>query len=137
MIVFQFRIRLQVWGVFHDICQMWQVFSKCPRLKRSTSEVQSSVESMISPSDSTISSIFDNVVRVEKRRSFLIGNWSERSPDEFIADKNTDSFRARASTDGTIPSRPRSHYPLRAVPNPVNFDRRMSISQQGAKNASY
>lgn len=131
-----FRIHLQVWGVFHDICQMWQVFSKCPRLKRSTSEVQSSAESMTSPSDSTISSIFDSTMRVEKRRSFLIGNWSERSPDEFIEGKNTDSFRARASTDGTIPSRPRSHYPLHKNANPVNFDRRMSISQQG-KNASY
>lgn len=115
---------------------MWQVFSRCPRLKRSTSEVQSSAESMISPSDSSICSIFENTMRVEKRRSFLIGNWSERSPDEFVESKNSDSFRARASTDGTLPSRPRSHYPLRVVPNPVNFDRRMSISQQG-KNASY
>lgn len=91
---------------------------------------------MISPSDSSICSIFENTMRVEKRRSFLIGNWSERSPDEFVEGKNTDSFRARASTDGTIPSRPRLNYPLRVVPNPVNFDRRMSISQQG-KNASY
>lgn len=129
---------VQVWGVFHDICQMWQVFSKCPKLKRSTSEVQSSAESMVSP-DSTVCSIFDNTMRVEKRRSFLIGNWSERSPDECDdGNKKQDSFRARASTDGTILSRPKFHYPLRVVPNFVerHNDRRMSISQQG-KNASY
>lgn len=114
---------------------MWQVFSKFPKLKRSTSEVQSSAESMISP-DSTVCSIFESTMRVEKRRSFLIGNWSERSPDD-CDDKKQDSFRARASTDGTILSRPRLHY-VRVAPSSIegHSNRRMSISQQG-KNASY
>lgn len=128
---------------------MWQVFSKCPKLKRSTSEVQTSAESIVSP-ESTICSIFDNTMRVEKRRSFLIGNWTERSPDECDEGKGHDShsngktdgitpFRERASTDGTIFSRPRRwHYPARVsvVSHPSRIERRMSISMRGS-NASY
>lgn len=142
----------QVWGVFHDICQMWHVFSKCPKLKRSTSEVQSSAESIVSP-ESTICSIFDSAMRVEKRRSFLIGNWTnERSPDEPDDGKNHDQnsntkndvvsappFRERASTDGTIFSRPRRwYYPPRVsvASHPARIERRMSISMRGS-NASY
>lgn len=92
---------------------------------------------MISP-DSTVCSIFESTMRVEKRRSFLIGNYaSQRSPDECDDGKKQDSFRARASTDGTILSRPRFHY-VRVAPSSVegHNNRRMSISQQG-KNASY
>lgn len=129
---------------------MWHVFSKCPKLKRSTSEVQRSAESIVSP-ESTICSIFDSTMRVEKRRSFLIGNWTERSPDESDEGKNPDSnsncksdvvsapFRERASTDGTIFSRPRRwHYPARVsvVSHPSRIERRMSISMRGS-NASY
>lgn len=147
MINFSFE---QVWGVFHDICQMWHVFSKCPKLKRSTSEVQSSAESIVSP-ESTICSIFDSAMRVEKRRSFLIGNWMERSPDESDEGKNHDQnsnsksdvasapFRERASTDGTIFSRPRRWYYLprvSVVSHPSRIERRMSISMRGS-NASY
>lgn len=122
---------------------MMRVFSKCPKLKRSTSEVQSSAESIVSP-ESTVCSIFDNTMRVEKRRSFLIG-WTERSPDECDEGKNHDSnsngvvpFRERASTDGTIFSRPRRwHYPTRVSSNVVaRIERRMSISMRGS-NASY
>lgn len=142
----------QVWGVFHDICQMWQVFSKCPKLKRSTSEVQASAESIVSP-ESSICSIFDNsAMRAEKRRSFLIGHWTEQSPDEYDGEKSPDPnsnnkndmalapFRARASTDGaTIFSRPRLwHCPARVslVSQPARIERRMSISMRGS-NASY
>ncbi|XP_031623883.1 ras-related and estrogen-regulated growth inhibitor-like protein [Contarinia nasturtii] len=143
----------QVWDVFHDISQFWQVFSKCPKLKRSTSEVhQSSAESIVSP-ESTICSIFDNMMRVEKRRSFLIGSWTERSPDEYDEGKSHEAnsngkndinvsapFRERASTDGTIFSRPRRwHYPARVsvVSNSqARIERRMSISMRGS-NASY
>lgn len=126
---------------------MWQVFSKCPKLKRSTSEVQTSAESIVSP-ESTICSIFDNTMRVEKRRSFLIGNWTERSPDENDEGKGHNNgkndvvsapFRERASTDGTIFSRPRRwHYPARVsvVSHPARIERRMSISMRGS-NASY
>lgn len=91
-------------------------------------------------------------MRVEKRRSFLIGSWTERSPDECDEGKSHESntngkndianapFRERASTDGTIFSRPRRwHYPARVsvVSNPQGrIERRMSISMRGS-NASY
>lgn len=89
-------------------------------------------------------------MRVEKRRSFLIGHWHERSPDECDETKNSDSngskndvvslpFRERASTDGTIFSRPRRwNYPSRVsvASHPVRNERRMSISMRGS-NASY
>lgn len=128
---------------------MWQVFSKCPKLKRSTSDVQTSSESVMSP-ESSICSIFDHHVRVEKRRSFLIGYWNERSPDECYETKHSDSngskcdvtnapFRERASTDGTIFSRPRRwHCPTRVsvLSRPPLNERRMSISMRGS-NASY
>lgn len=127
---------------------MWHYWTKCPKLKRSTSEIQSSAESIVSP-DTTICSIFDHTVRVEKRRSFLIGNWTERSPDECDEWKSHDSnsngktvapFRERASTDSTITSRPHrwlSHYPARVsvVSQPPRIERRKSIAMKG--NASY
>lgn len=150
-VFFLLHFNLKVWGVFHDVCQMWQVFSKCPKLKRSTSDVQTGSDVMLSP-ESTICSIFDSNMRVQNRRSFLIGNWNERSPDECEEiNKNSESsgsskndvvsvpFRERASTDGTIFSRPRRwHYPSRVsvVSHPARNERRMSISMRGS-NASY
>lgn len=83
---------------------------------------------------------------MEKRRSFLIGHtWNEQSPDECDEIKDSDSktngipFRGRASTDGTIFSRPkRWQYPPpgSVVSNPARVERRMSISMRGS-NASY
>lgn len=139
--------KFQVWGVFHHICQMWQVFSKCPKLRHSLSDAQRSSESITSPNSTS----YDHSTRVEKRRSFLIGYWSERSPDDNDDPKRADTpnggksdvangpFRERASTDGTIFSRPRRwHHPARVsvAANPPLTERRMSISMRGS-NASY
>lgn len=131
----------QVWSVFRDVCRFWRVFTKFPKLKRSTSDVQSGHDLILSPD--TICSLFDSSVRIEKRRSFLIGHtWNEQSPDETDELKDTDlqimkntkiPFRERASTDGTIFSRPNRWKP---VSHPARTDRRMSISMRGSK-ASY
>lgn len=137
--------------MFRDVCRFWRVFTKFPKLKRSTSDVQTGSELILSPD--SICSIFDGSLRIEKRRSFLIGHsWCERSPDETDEVKeNSESsessesktgknpFRERASTDGTIFSRPkRWHYPppVSVVSHPARSDRRMSISMRGS-NASY
>lgn len=123
---------------------MHQLFIKCPKLRHSLSDAQNSSENITSPS----SSISDHSGRVEKRRSFLIGYWSERSPDDADDAKHPDCnknevtngpFRERASTDGTIFSRPRRwHHPARVsvTTNPPLTERRMSISMRGS-NASY
>ncbi|KAJ4446608.1 hypothetical protein ANN_13305, partial [Periplaneta americana] len=37
----------QVWSVFRDVCRFWKVHSKCPKLKRSSSDLHS--EKLISP----------------------------------------------------------------------------------------
>lgn len=134
----------QVWSVFRDVCRFWRVFTKFPKLKRSTSDVQTGHDLILSPD--TICSLFDSSVRVGKRRSFLIGHtWNEQSPDETDELKDTElsmtkntiiPFRERASTDGTIFSRPnRWKYPA-PVTHPARTDRRMSISMRGSK-ASY
>lgn len=85
-------------------------------------------------------SIFD---RIEKRRSFFIGQWNERSPDDVDETKTTNGtktenvpFRERASTDGTIFSRPRRWPPRVVLSHPPPNDRRMSISLRGS-NGSY
>lgn len=139
-----FSFTHQVWSVFRDVCRFWRVFTKFPKLKRSTSDVQSGHDLILSPD--TICSLFDSSIRIEKRRSFLIGHtWNEQSPEEADELKDTDlsltkntkiPFRERASTDGTIFSRPnRWKYPA-PVSHPALTDRRMSISMRGSK-ASY
>lgn len=86
-------------------------------------------------------------MRIEKRRSFLIGHsWYEQSPEESDEQKEHETtkiskipFRERASTDGTIFSRPkRWKYPNpgSVTSHPARTDRRMSISMRGSK-ASY
>lgn len=132
--------------MFRDACRFWRVFTKFPKLKRSTSDVQSCSDHILSPD--SICSLFDSALRIEKRRSFLIGHsWNERSPDESDEQKEHDlttknskvPFRERASTDGTIFSRPkRWKYltPGSVVSHPARTDRRMSISMRGSK-ASY
>lgn len=136
----------QVWSVFRDVCRFWRVFTKFPKLKRSTSDVQTGHDLILSPD--TICSLFDSSVRIEKRRSFLIGHtWNEQSPDETdelkaidmtVAKNSKIPFRERASTDGTISSRPsRWKYPTPVShSHPARTDRRMSISMRGSK-ASY
>lgn len=94
---------------------------------------------MISPESTMHFSIFE---RIEKRRSFFIGQWNERSPDECDETKNSTNgktdvpFRERASTDGTIFSRPRRWPPRVVQSHPPTNDRRMSISLRGS-NGSY
>lgn len=139
--IYHFPLFHQVWSVFRDACRFWRVFTKFPKLKRSTSDVQSGHDLILSPD--TICSLFDSSVRIEKRRSFLIGHtWNEQSPDEADELRDTDlpmtkntkiPFRERASTDGTIFSRPNRWKP---VSHPARTDRRMSISMRGSK-ASY
>lgn len=140
----------QVWGVFRDVCRFWQIFNKLPKLKRSTSDVQSGFDCVISPD--SISYYFDGFLRSnEKRRSFLVlgGTCTKRSPDESDEQEDTAStssdskntietpFRERASTDGTIFSRPkRWQYPPPGSLQPKRVERRMSISLRGS-NASY
>lgn len=86
-------------------------------------------------------------MRIEKRRSFLIGHsWNEQSPEsdelkehETMTKNSKIPFRERASTDGTIFSRPkRWKYltPGSVTSHPARHDRRMSISMRGSK-ASY
>lgn len=133
-----------MWGVFRDVCRFWRVFTKFPKLKRSTSDIQTSSEIVLSPD--SICSLFDGSLRIEKRRSFLVGHaWNDRSPDENDETKDNDTkagklpFRERASTDGTIFSRPkRWHYPppSSSATHSARTERRMSISMRGS-NASY
>lgn len=140
----------QVCAVFRDVVRFYRVFAKYPKLRRSTSDVQSTSNIVLSPD--SICSMFDNFIRHEKRRSFLIGRspWPiESSPEETDGNNTTDAgcsksnevvpFRSRASTDGTIASRPkRWQYPPpgSVVTHPARVDRRMSISMRGS-NASY
>lgn len=141
---------LQVWAVFRDAVRFYRVFAKYPKLRRSTSDVQTASSIVLSPD--SICSMFDNFIRHEKRRSFLIGQspWTECSPDETGSGGKTQEsnntkngdivpFRGRASTDGTIAARPkRWQYPPpgSVVSHPARVDRRMSISMRGS-NASY
>lgn len=141
----------QVLAVFRDVYRFYRVSTKFPKLKRSSSDVQNGFYSSILSPDS-ICSLFDSAFRIEKRRSFLIGHvWNEPSPEENDEHrKENDSlettkngklpFRERASTDGTIFSRPkRWKYPTHGTSttsHQVCGQRRMSISMRGSK-ASY
>lgn len=134
--------------MFRDVCRFWRVFTKFPKLRRSTSDVQTGSELIVSPD--SVCSLFDSSLRIEKRRSFLLENpWNEQSPEENdetkvngLGENKSDEgvpFRGRASTDGTIFSRPKRwnfQTPGSVVSHPARLDRRMSISMRGS-NASY
>ncbi|CAD7079832.1 unnamed protein product [Hermetia illucens] len=141
----------QVWSVFRDVCRFWRVFNKFPKLKRSTSDVQNGSDFALSP-DSTCS-YYEPTPESETRRSFLIIGHSWREEDSntesgditgpnHTSDSKDDiehPFRNRASTDGTLLSRPRRwRYPPPgcAVTHSNRVERRMSISTRGS-NASY
>lgn len=34
-------VHVEVWAVFRDVCQFWKVHTKFPKLKRSSSDIQS------------------------------------------------------------------------------------------------
>lgn len=34
-------VHVKVWAVFRDVCQFWKVHTKFPKLKRSSSDIQS------------------------------------------------------------------------------------------------
>lgn len=79
-------------------------------------------------------SIFD---QIEKRRSFFISQCDEsKTTTNSSTDVTNTPFRERASTDGTIFSRPRRWSPRAILPHPTQNDRRMSISMRGS-NGSY
>ncbi|XP_075153938.1 ras-related and estrogen-regulated growth inhibitor isoform X2 [Haematobia irritans] len=139
----------QVQAVFRDVFRFWRVFSKIPKLKRSTSDVQND---SLSP-DSGCSFYDASSLANETRRSFLVigsacleENDHSESNDEIGSSSSNNChseletpFRSRASTDGTLLSRPRRwRYPPPGclLPHTNRVERRMSISTRGS-NASY
>ncbi|KAH8271025.1 hypothetical protein KR018_000580 [Drosophila ironensis] len=144
----------QVQNVFRDVFRFWRVFSKFPKLKRSTSDVANSADGVLTP-DSGSCSFYDASSLGGGRRSFLVigsacleessGDHTE-STDEIASSSLSSSrsdidapFRSRASTDGTLLSRPRRwRYPPPGclLPHTNRVERRMSISTRGS-NASY
>ncbi|XP_069963690.1 ras-related and estrogen-regulated growth inhibitor isoform X2 [Bactrocera oleae] len=142
----------QVQAVFRDVFRFWRVFSKFPKLKRSTSDVQNASDSALSP-DSGCSFYDPSSYNSETRRSFFINANTcleetdhTESTDELGSGSLCSSrcemdtpFRSRASTDGTLLSRPRRwRYPPPGclMPHTNRVERRMSISTRGS-NASY
>ncbi|EDW64722.1 ras-related and estrogen-regulated growth inhibitor [Drosophila virilis] len=145
----------QVQNVFRDVFRFWRVFSKFPKLKRSTSDVAHAADGILTP-DSGSCSFYDALPLGVARRSFLVigsacqeesgsGDHTESTDD--IASSSLGSsrsdidapFRNRASTDGTLLSRPRRwRYPPPGclMPHTNRVERRMSISTRGS-NASY
>ncbi|XP_017019611.1 ras-related and estrogen-regulated growth inhibitor-like protein [Drosophila kikkawai] len=143
----------QVQNVFRDVFRFWRVFTKFPKLKRSTSDV-ANTDGIITP-DSGSSSFYEASSLGAGRRSFLVigsacleessGDHTE-STDEITSSSLSSSrsdidapFRSRASTDGTLLSRPRRwRYPPPGclLPHTNRVERRMSISTRGS-NASY
>ncbi|EDV99218.1 ras-related and estrogen-regulated growth inhibitor [Drosophila grimshawi] len=144
----------QVQNVFRDVFRFWRVFSKFPKLKRSTSDVAHAADGNLTP-DSGSCSFYDSTPLGVARRSFLFigsacqeessGDHTESTDD--IASSSLDSsrsnidapFRNRASTDGTLLSRPRRWRfppPGCLMPHTNRVERRMSISTRGS-NASY
>ncbi|XP_053961576.1 ras-related and estrogen-regulated growth inhibitor-like protein isoform X2 [Anastrepha obliqua] len=141
----------QVQSVFRDVFRFWRVFSKFPKLKRSTSDVQNTSTSIQSPDSSC--SFYDSAALTNgtRRSFFIIGNACLKendhagSTDELGSDSLHSSridintpFRSRASTDGTLLSRPRRwRYPppgcLMTHTNRV--ERRMSISTRGSNGS--
>ncbi|XP_055682708.1 ras-related and estrogen-regulated growth inhibitor isoform X1 [Lutzomyia longipalpis] len=152
----------QVMAVFRDATRYWRVLSKSPKLKRSTSETASELAVSPDPLTPCLLPIDGAVtptattppVRSEKRMSMLFFGrlWAESSPDENdeLQTKESNSkengpFRERASTDGTLLSRPRRwRFPPPTTsgsgsltPHPRS-ERRMSISLRGSNtNSSY
>jgi len=143
----------QVQNVFRDVFRFWRVFSKFPKLKRSTSDV-ANTDGILTP-DSGSCSFYDASSLGVGRHSFLVigsacleesnGDHTE-STDEITSSSLSSSrsdidapFRSRASTDGTLLSRPRRwRYPPPGclLPHTNRVERRMSISTRGS-NASY
>lgn len=152
----------QVMAVFRDATRYWRVLSKSPKLKRSTSETASelvispdTLTPCLLPSDGTTTPTATTpTVKSEKRMSMLFFGrlWAESSPDENeeLQSQESDAkqngpFRERASTDGTLLSRPRRwRFPPPTTsgsgsltPHPRS-ERRMSISLRGSNtNSSY
>ncbi|XP_023726623.1 ras-related and estrogen-regulated growth inhibitor [Cryptotermes secundus] len=154
----------QVWSVFRDVCRFWQVHSKCPKLKRSSSDIHS--EQIVSPdstrfictsklttangtappngTQNTVSPVMMlgrrwTEVELEEEEEAEEGKASEPGSSESLP-----PFRGRASTDGHLLSRPRRwRYPPPAPSSQQQYqhagssraDRRMSISMRG-NNAS-
>ncbi|XP_035775810.1 uncharacterized protein LOC118457915 isoform X2 [Anopheles albimanus] len=143
----------QVNGVFRDACRFWRVLSRYPKLKRSTSDVHdlhSEVELILSPD--SVHPFCNCDLSHEKRQSIIILGrpWTEEEPDETDESESSccssqksdieEPFRGRASTDGTLLSRPRRwrFAPPGSLggPHVGRVERRMSISMRGS-NASY
>lgn len=142
-----------VHGVFRDVYRFWRVFNKFPKLKRSTSDVQNATDLVTSP-DSTNNCLFyepKSLNHIDTRRSFLIidpctqeHDKTDSTIDEMGSSSSCSSkseldppFRSRASTDGTLLSRPRRwRYPPPGCVHSNRVERRMSISTRGS-NASY
>ncbi|XP_052126099.1 ras-related and estrogen-regulated growth inhibitor-like protein [Frankliniella occidentalis] len=168
----------QVWSVFRDVCHFWKVHNKCPKLKRSSSDSRS--EPLVSPESSGIRSLCGSMngsstALINSRSNIsapfsTIGRrWTEVELDEedeseegvterkssagdseVSMESSLPPFRARASTDGHLLSRPRRwRYPPPSLSSQTYHggssssssggscaDRRMSISMRG-NNASY
>ncbi|XP_037960101.1 ras-related and estrogen-regulated growth inhibitor [Teleopsis dalmanni] len=140
----------QVQSVFRDVFRFWRVFSKFPKLKRSTSDVQNSTDFTLSP-DACCSYYDAASLGAEARRSFFVisnaclDERDHTESNDAIGSNNlcndivASPFRSRASTDGTLLSRPRRwRYPPPGclLPHTNRVERRMSISTRGS-NASY
>ncbi|XP_053692637.1 ras-related and estrogen-regulated growth inhibitor [Sabethes cyaneus] len=141
----------QVSGVFRDACRFWRVLNRYPKLKRSTSDVHdlhSEVELILSPE--SILPFCNCDLSHEKRRSIVVLGrpWTEEEPDETDESESSccssqksdvdEPFRGRASTDGTLLSRPRRwrYTPPGVLMSHARVERRMSISMRGSNSSN-
>ncbi|XP_037047591.1 ras-related and estrogen-regulated growth inhibitor isoform X2 [Bradysia coprophila] len=133
----------EVCNVFEDVCRYWRIFNKCPKLKRSRSDVQNGGWFVTSPDHGRF--YFSNSFRREKRSS-QSDNF-KKSDECFRSDDNKDMrpsesgqgepFRSRACTDGTILARPkRCTTPSICITYPMRLNRRMSISLRGSNSSN-
>ncbi|XP_049791952.1 uncharacterized protein LOC126199215 isoform X2 [Schistocerca nitens] len=118
----------QVWAVFRDVYRLWRLHAKGARLCRSRSELSSAA---------AVALLGRRWTEVELDEEGEAEAGGVQPAGRAAADVTADplpAFRARASTDGHLLSRPR----LWKLPHPHNqprTERRMSISMRG-NNAS-
>ncbi|XP_049937764.1 ras-related and estrogen-regulated growth inhibitor isoform X1 [Schistocerca serialis cubense] len=118
----------QVWAVFRDVYRLWRLHAKGARLCRSRSELSSAAAVAL------LGRRWTEVELDEEGEAEAGGDQPAGRAAANVSVDTLPAFRARASTDGHLLSRPR----LWKLPHPHNqprTERRMSISMRG-NNAS-
>nr|CAD7427607.1 unnamed protein product [Timema monikensis] len=138
------------WSVFRDVCRFWKVHNKCPKLRRSSSDLRN--EQVISPDSNRVlcssgssattpngtASYFPNGSLPTISPIMMIGRrWTEVGLNEEGEAEGAEHqrevyqqgggdvlppFRGRASTDGNLLSRPRKwRYPPPAPSSQLQY----------------